>query len=491
MKEITNKMIALAAKGDQYAIEELYNLTYDSVYKATKAMMQDEDAVLDILQDSYVKAFQSLDQLDAPENFRAWLKRIATNKAKDYLKKKKPILFSEMAGEDGEEIDFRDECPQHLPEEVLDRRETTRLMDEILSSLSEDQRMAIGLHYYQDMSIKQIAQLMGCSENTVKSRLNYGRKKVEAKVRELEKKGTKLYSLAPLPFLLWLFSMYAKTAETPSATVLEGITAQCAAGGGISGGASSSASAGASSGAQAAAVSAKAAAGAGTKVLAAKIIAGVLAVAVAAGGTALAISVKNREKNEPAPPDVSADAQAPGEDALPNQADTPAAEATEETATVPSSEEIYRGILTEYRTVLQEDSTAFLAAYENYFNGDHLAIRYYHMYGDGEFCFAYYDIDGNGTQELLMGIGFGENASIIDLYGFDGQQVVQLVDEPTLGDRSRMTLLADGTLYFHGSGGADVALEAYWAVDGHSIQDAPASTAEPVTHIPWQILALE
>ena len=54
------------------------------------------------------------------------------------------------------------------------------------------------MFYYEEMSVREIAETLGCSENTVKSRLNYGRRKVEAKVKELEKRGTRLYSMAPL-----------------------------------------------------------------------------------------------------------------------------------------------------------------------------------------------------------------------------------------------------------------------------------------------------
>lgn len=289
MKEFTDNLINKAAAGNQDAITELYELTYSSVYKTVKSMIADEDTVLDIVQDSFIKGFQSLDQLDSPENFRAWMKRIATNKAKDYLKKKKPILFTDMANEDGEEIDFRDDCLDHCPEEVLDRKETTRLMNEILATLSEDQRLVIGMFYYEEMSVREIAETLGCSENTVKSRLNYGRKKVEVKVRELEKRGTKLYSLAPLPFLLWLFRMDAKAAEIPSGMVLEAVTAECAATGAAAGSAGAAASTGA-----------KAAAGAGVKALTTKIIAGVLAVTVVGGGTMLALSSNDREEAEPA-----------------------------------------------------------------------------------------------------------------------------------------------------------------------------------------------
>ena len=490
MKEITQEMLALAAKGNQYAIEDLYRLTYNSVYKAAKALIQDEDTVLDIVQDSYVKAFQSLDQLDSPENFRAWIKRIASNKAKDYLKKKKPILFSEMANEDGEEIDFRDENIDHIPEEVLDRKETTRLMDEILSSLSEDQRMAIGLHYYQDMSIKEIAELMGCSENTVKSRLNYGRKKVEAKVRELEKKGTKLYSLAPLPFLLWLFRMDAEATEIPSAAVLEGITAKCAGG--------SAASAGTvGAGAKAAAhAGAKAATGAGAKALTTKIIAGVLAVTVAGGGTILALSSNDREEADPTQQIVSTETVAPAETAqpiettLPVEYDTTIPETTVETVSAVAAEEAYQDITAEYQTVLGVDSATFLNAPDNYFNGDHMAIRYYHMYHGDNFYYAYMDIDGNGMEELLIGFGPEDYIRFVDLYGFDGERAVQLIDEPTLGDRSMLALLADGTLYLAGSSSATETSHTYLKVDGCSVKEVPDTIAERVTDIPWQAFDL-
>ena len=501
MKEITKEMLALAAKGNRYAIEDLYEITYNSVYKTVRILISDEDTVLDILQDSYVKAFQSLEQLQDPDNFRPWLKRIATNKAKDYLKKKKPILFSEMAAEDGEEIDFRDENIAHLPEEVLDRKETVRLMDEILASLSDDQRMAISLHYYQDLSIKEIAGIMGCSENTVKSRLNYGRKKVEQKVRELEKRGTKLYSLAPLPFLLWLFRMDADAAEIPSAAVLEGITARCAVGSSVSAGAAG----------------AKAAATTGAKALTAKIVAGVLAVAVAGGGAALALSSNERKEARHIQETIFT------ETILPAEQETAAAETAEETIPALAAEEAYQVVTAEYQTVLAMDRENFLEAPYIYFNGDHAAVVYYHMYREGSFHYAYYDIDGNGVEELLIGSGPEEYIRIVDIYGFDGVQAVQLVDEPTLGDRSQLTLMEDGSLYLYGSNGAASGVHKLWRIGGsgyaldeiyeysfdfmevydgiyHGADGSTVTEGEfqtmmasyiPVTEIPWMPLAVE
>lgn len=215
MSEFTSTLICKSAAIDEEAIAKLYELAYSSVYKTVKSVISDEYTALDIVQDSFIKGFQSLDQLDTPENYLAWMKRIATNKAKDYLKKKKPILFTDMVSEDGEEIDFQDDRLEYCPEEVLDRNETSRMVQDILATLSKKQQQVIDMFYYEEMSIREIAETLGCSENTIKSRLYYGRKKVEEKVKELKKRGIMLYSLVPLSFLVWLIRMDSETAAIP------------------------------------------------------------------------------------------------------------------------------------------------------------------------------------------------------------------------------------------------------------------------------------
>lgn len=198
-----------ARAGEQNAIAALYEQTYNQVFYTIKSMIRDEDAVFDILQDTYIKAFAHLDRFDGNTKFLPWVKQIAANTARDWLKKKKPILFTEMASDNEQDIpveeQFVDERGASMPEQVIDQQETTRLIREIIDELPEDQRAVIGMFYYEELSVKQIAVAMGASESAVKSRLMYGRKKIEIKVRELEKKGTKLYGLAPIPFLLLLF----------------------------------------------------------------------------------------------------------------------------------------------------------------------------------------------------------------------------------------------------------------------------------------------
>lgn len=206
---IAPETVEAAKNGDQFALSEIYEKSYNTIYYVVKSIIADEDATQDVVQDSFMKAFRSISKLDNPSSFLPWMKRLATNAAKDWLKKKKPILFSSMYPDDGDEDEqepeFEDVDLTQQPEEALDAKTKKQLLWEIINDLSEEQRLVVSMFYFQEMSVADIAENLGVSQGTVKSRLNYARKKIECKVLDLEKKGTKLYGLAPIPFLIWLF----------------------------------------------------------------------------------------------------------------------------------------------------------------------------------------------------------------------------------------------------------------------------------------------
>lgn len=204
-------IIDRAIKGESEAQAELYNSTYSDVYYTIFAITKDDDLLFDVLQDTYLTAFQKLDQLNNADSFRPWVKRIAHNKALNALRDRKPSKMTFLVSADTEEvIEIKDDRIENMPEEKMDQKETGRLVKEILDALPEDQRVVIGMYYFEQMSINEIAEELGCSGNTIKSRLNYGRKKIESQVLELEKQGTKLYSLAPITFFLWLLQSLRK-----------------------------------------------------------------------------------------------------------------------------------------------------------------------------------------------------------------------------------------------------------------------------------------
>lgn len=199
--------VRLVKQGDENGFNFLYEETYKSKYYLALKYMQNEEAAKDVLQDAYIQAFRKLDTLENPEKFASWLGIIVANTAKNALQKKNPMLFSEIVGDQEEEefgYQIEDESIENQPEIAYSQRETQELVHELIDSLSEEQRMCILMFHIEGQSISEIAESLGCSENTVKSRLNYGRKNIKGKAEEQQKKGYKLYGMAPVPFLLYL-----------------------------------------------------------------------------------------------------------------------------------------------------------------------------------------------------------------------------------------------------------------------------------------------
>lgn len=205
--------IDLARAGEERGYGFLYEKTYKSKYYLALQYMKNEEEAEDVLQEAYIKAFSKLDTLENPEAFQGWLGMIVANTAKNMLAKKRPLLFSDLAVDDeGEAFEYQieDDDLEVQPELSYTRQETKELVHELIDSLSEEQRLCILMFHIEGISISEIARTMDCSENTVKSRLNYGRKNLRMKAEDLQKKGYKLYSVAPLP----LFLMLLRSEET-------------------------------------------------------------------------------------------------------------------------------------------------------------------------------------------------------------------------------------------------------------------------------------
>ena len=197
-----------AREQDQEALEALYVCCYGEVYATIReATGADRDTIKDILQETYVRAFTKLDTLIDDSKFPEWIHSIAHNAAKDFVRKYKPHLFDSIdaVDEDGvPELQLENQDIKTMPQIQMDQQETTRLVREILDSLSAGQRLAITMYYYEHMTIEEIARHCGVREGTIKAQLHFGREKMKEKVLELEKQGTKLYGLLPFPFFILL-----------------------------------------------------------------------------------------------------------------------------------------------------------------------------------------------------------------------------------------------------------------------------------------------
>ena len=174
--------IEAALAGKQDGFSWLYEQTSKEKYYIAIKYMKDQTEAADVLQDAYMKAWQSLGTLKEPEKFPGWVGQIVANTALMALRKKQPLTFSDMSGEneEGEEFvyDIEDESIERQPELNYTTNERQEIIRSMIGSLSDEQRLCVMMYYVEEMSVKEIAETLGCSENTVKSRLNYGRRNI-------------------------------------------------------------------------------------------------------------------------------------------------------------------------------------------------------------------------------------------------------------------------------------------------------------------------
>ena len=215
-------------QGDTASYGEIYNLSGKYIYKIIYDIVQDYHTTEDMLQETFIKIYNNIGSLKSPEAYYVWAGRIATNLCIRHLQKyRKEMLQAATDDGEGNETFIFDTVAEDnenfIPESVMDNKEHQRLIAKVIDGLSPEQKLAVQCFYFEEMSVKEIADLMGCSTGTVKSRLNYARKSIKEAVLDIEKKdGTKLYSLGAMPILLLLFRMEAEAAVGASATAAVG-----------------------------------------------------------------------------------------------------------------------------------------------------------------------------------------------------------------------------------------------------------------------------
>lgn len=283
------KIIPSALSGNNLAFEALYNMTKDEAYFIALSLTHNENDAMDILQESYLKAFSNLDKVNPPEMFDNWFNRIVANQSKDFLKKKKPVLFADISSDIAIDWDENEKNDDYIPEQSLDNNETSRLIMDIINNLPEDQRLCILMYYYQDMRVADISSTLNLTVSTVKYKLSAARKTIKSEVEKLEKKGTKLYVVFPFALLPSIISQSAQATSAPAFSAVSSAVLGTVGKVATDTVANSTAN-----------IASKTLSGGKNmifKTTASKIIAAALAVAVVGGGVITAVIIANNNKN--------------------------------------------------------------------------------------------------------------------------------------------------------------------------------------------------
>ena len=215
-------LVTRAQSGDSQALDALFTEFYNDVYYFALKTVKDSDTACDITQETFLEIIRTIGNLKEPAAFVTWMKQITYHQCTRYFNKKKDELVED--DEDGNTIfdSLADESEGSIPSAVLEKEEFRQTILAMIDKLTEEQRSAVMMYYFDELTVGQIAQIQGVSEGTVKSRLNYARKAVRKSVEDYEKKtGIKLHSFAFLPLFLLFFGKElmpeAKAAEIHTA----------------------------------------------------------------------------------------------------------------------------------------------------------------------------------------------------------------------------------------------------------------------------------
>lgn len=173
-------LIRAARDGDETAFAALLQRHRDWVCRLIYAVVQDQEQAEDLTQEAFYRVYQNLGFYTAQGQFVPWLKRIAVNLARNFLRDRLRDQRRESALTRHTE---QRPGPQTDPAAILASRLLQEEIRDVLERLSPEARQALALHYFAGLSIQEIAERADCPEGTVKSRLFHARRLVRQAFR--------------------------------------------------------------------------------------------------------------------------------------------------------------------------------------------------------------------------------------------------------------------------------------------------------------------
>lgn len=169
---IDKNIVTKAIKGDHLAFSTLINECKENLYRTAYSYVKDETQALDIVQETVYKAYMSINKLKKPEYFNTWITKILINNSLDQIKKNNKVICLEDK-----------KLNSLLKHKECDFDEKMYIW-EAIDSLEEKHKNVIVLKYFNDLTLTEIARVLGHPEGTVKTYLNKGLTKLRTFMRK-------------------------------------------------------------------------------------------------------------------------------------------------------------------------------------------------------------------------------------------------------------------------------------------------------------------
>jgi RNA polymerase sigma-70 factor (ECF subfamily) len=185
------ELISRAQRGEHAAFEELVNKYDREVLSIANSFTNDPDDTKDIYQEVFLRVYRSLGGFQFRSEFSTWLYRIVTNVCLTHQARNKARTFTPIDGDyEGFHQHVNEEAPVTptrplSPEQAAESAEISRYIEEALGSLSHQQKLVFILKHYQNYKLREIAEMMDCSEGTVKKYLFTAMDKMRQRLKKI------------------------------------------------------------------------------------------------------------------------------------------------------------------------------------------------------------------------------------------------------------------------------------------------------------------
>ena len=176
MAEPLSETIRRAQAGDQAAIAAIVVEQQRYVYSIAMSILHDPDDAADLTQDAFIRMLRALGTYRGETKLTTWLYRLVVNLGIDRLRRRGAPAIRLDQEEDAPDL------PSTAPDDdvtaTVERRDEARAVREAIARLPDAQRIALTLHYFEDLRYEDIAEIMGIPLNTVKSHIRRGKERL-------------------------------------------------------------------------------------------------------------------------------------------------------------------------------------------------------------------------------------------------------------------------------------------------------------------------
>lgn len=177
------ELIIKIQSGDMNAFSQLFEKYKDEAFKYSYLITGNEHISEDIVQEAFINCYNKITSLKKQEQFKSWFFKMLTRIAWRYLKKEKKSIPIDNIFEKADDEKNDESINQYI------RKEQADILHEEIGKLDIKQKTVIILYYFNDLTVKEIAKIMGCFEGTVKSRLYSARKKLKNNIGKFDEYG--------------------------------------------------------------------------------------------------------------------------------------------------------------------------------------------------------------------------------------------------------------------------------------------------------------